>query len=574
MNQKPKKMNRRKFIYAGLGAVIVIVGGIAAYFAAKPPEVIKETVVQTIRETVSTTVEKPIEKVITTTIEKPVEKTVVTTVAGTPTTIVKTEVKTEVIEKTVVTTPTTPVFKPIDYAKDLAKRVKGEDWKITGADFDKIVNSVTKDLYKEKLKNNPSPWQWIPPDGYKEVKNHVSEISFINAGALKDDPATEINVALFEYYTGVKMTGVETGSGMLHPKQVTIATARSPTPEILYVDRMYYWEFAKARWIEPIDEMWEGVVDLYHPTFKGLELDGHYYGSPGPCKTTMCFYRKDIFEKYGIGEPPKTWQELIDIGKQLTLDTDGDGRIDIWGWIQPFPSDEPRILYENIWQWIYAQGGTVKDAEGLPSFETDYAKNAIKFMHALVNKYKITPPGITTMSDKPTLDAFLHNKAAMMGGWDWFYPRIVKILGEEKIGTFVYPKSAGWEGTPEGTGGGLWDADLWCVNSFAKPWAKEAAKLFLDLYKSYMGQYHELCIENNGNMTIKEFTTDPRVLKFPIVKKVSENIKNLVLEIVPNAATVAELTKVYLANTILGKLSPEEASKKAQAEVDKLFGRK
>jgi multiple sugar transport system substrate-binding protein len=60
MSQIPKKMDRRRFVYAGLGAVIVIVGGVAAYFATRPPEVIKETVEKTIVQTVSTTVERTI----------------------------------------------------------------------------------------------------------------------------------------------------------------------------------------------------------------------------------------------------------------------------------------------------------------------------------------------------------------------------------------------------------------------------------------------------------------------------------------------------------------------------------
>jgi multiple sugar transport system substrate-binding protein len=99
MNQEPKRMDRRKFIYAGLGAVIIILGGVAAYFATRPPEVIEKVV------------EKPVEKIVTTTVEKPVEKTVVKTVAGTPTTIVKTEKVVETLVKTVTPTPPTKKYK-------------------------------------------------------------------------------------------------------------------------------------------------------------------------------------------------------------------------------------------------------------------------------------------------------------------------------------------------------------------------------------------------------------------------------------------------------------------------------
>jgi len=101
MSQEPKKIDRRKFIYAGLGAVAVAAIGVAAYFATRPPERVVETVVQT------QTVEK--ERVITQTIEKPV--TMVTTVAGTPTTIVQTTREVITQTQTIEVTPT-PTFKP------------------------------------------------------------------------------------------------------------------------------------------------------------------------------------------------------------------------------------------------------------------------------------------------------------------------------------------------------------------------------------------------------------------------------------------------------------------------------
>ncbi|MGA2239452.1 MAG: extracellular solute-binding protein [Candidatus Bathyarchaeia archaeon] len=50
--EEPKKMDRRKFIYAGLGAVAVAAVGAAAYYGTRPPEVITTT--QTLAQTVTT----------------------------------------------------------------------------------------------------------------------------------------------------------------------------------------------------------------------------------------------------------------------------------------------------------------------------------------------------------------------------------------------------------------------------------------------------------------------------------------------------------------------------------------
>jgi len=81
MSSEPKKVDRRKFIYAGLGAVALIAIGAAAYVAMNPPVVTK---------TVTTSTTVPTTSVVTTTV--PTTSVVTTTV---PTTTV------------VTTTPTT-----------------------------------------------------------------------------------------------------------------------------------------------------------------------------------------------------------------------------------------------------------------------------------------------------------------------------------------------------------------------------------------------------------------------------------------------------------------------------------
>jgi len=84
---KPK-ISRRTALSAvakvaiGAGVAVAAAGGVAAYFATRPPQVI--------------------EKVVTSVVERPVEKTVVTTVAGVPTTVLTTVKETE----TVVLSPT------------------------------------------------------------------------------------------------------------------------------------------------------------------------------------------------------------------------------------------------------------------------------------------------------------------------------------------------------------------------------------------------------------------------------------------------------------------------------------
>ena len=82
-----KKVDRRKFLVAGLGAGIVVVGGVAAYLATRPPQVVEKVIEKTV----------PVER----TVEKVVERTLQTTIGGTPTVITRQET----VRETVVVTP-------------------------------------------------------------------------------------------------------------------------------------------------------------------------------------------------------------------------------------------------------------------------------------------------------------------------------------------------------------------------------------------------------------------------------------------------------------------------------------
>ncbi|MDQ0338754.1 ABC-type glycerol-3-phosphate transport system substrate-binding protein [Caldalkalibacillus uzonensis] len=72
--------------------------------------------------------------------------------------------------------------------------------------------------------------------------------------------------------------------------------------------------------------------DNYYETLLELgSVDGRLYGFPWLGHTIQLVYNKTLFEEAGIDGPPDTWDELYEIAKQLTRDTNGDGRIDQYG---------------------------------------------------------------------------------------------------------------------------------------------------------------------------------------------------------------------------------------------------
>ena len=58
--------------------------------------------------------------------------------------------------------------------------------------------------------------------------------------------------------------------------------------------------------------------------------DSHFYQLPWKTNPIMVMYNKKMFREAGITEMPRTYSQFLEAGEKLTLDRNGDGRIDQW----------------------------------------------------------------------------------------------------------------------------------------------------------------------------------------------------------------------------------------------------
>lgn len=115
---------------------------------------------------------------------------------------------------------------------------------------------------------------------------------------------------------------------------------------------------------------------------------GDLYALPKDASVFAYAYNKDLFDKEGIPYPdpenPYTYEEFIDVCKQFTKDTDGDGEIDQWGcgmanafMLQPF---------------IWSNGATyLTDDYKTVNIDTPEFKEALQKYVDLTQKYQVTP---------------------------------------------------------------------------------------------------------------------------------------------------------------------------------------
>ena len=68
---------------------------------------------------------------------------------------------------------------------------------------------------------------------------------------------------------------------------------------------------------EDVSDLWaEGLEQDMASTFSALTVDGKQYGIPYAYYQWGVYYRKDLFEKAGVGVP-KTWAEFLDACAKL-----------------------------------------------------------------------------------------------------------------------------------------------------------------------------------------------------------------------------------------------------------------
>ena len=121
----------------------------------------------------------------------------------------------------------------------------------------------------------------------------------------------------------------------------------------------------------------------------------------------MLIYNKDL-----ISHPPKNTDELIEIGKKMTIDTDLDGKIDqyglVWNFTEPF-------FYVP---WLGGFGEWLLTDDDIPNLDTDGNIKGFKFIKSLRDEHKIIPKEC----DYEIANAmFKTGRAAMIinGDWSW-----------------------------------------------------------------------------------------------------------------------------------------------------------
>jgi multiple sugar transport system substrate-binding protein len=214
--------------------------------------------------------------------------------------------------------------------------------------------------------------------------------------------------------------------------KLLISTAGGRTPDVSRVSSTYFTPCAAKGLLDDLDPYIAGdpsfdIRDFYGPAVEGWgKYKGKIYAIPGDVDIYAMYYNKNMFDKYHIPYPDGTWDwnKFLQVAKKLSVDTDGDGKLEQWGCVP-----------DQNWQaYIWQNGGDVLNKDGtVCTLDQPAAYDALQWMCDLRTKYHVAPSAADA-ADIGNQKLFTNGQIGMYISGSW----AAGIIFKKEITTFTY----------------------------------------------------------------------------------------------------------------------------------------
>ncbi len=257
--------------------------------------------------------------------------------------------------------------------------------------------------------------------------------------------------------------------------RISAALAAGTPPELSHGQAITCTALQAKGLLLPLDDVVKAIGEANIKQVRRVcNVDGHQYGLVHAVAASLLLYRKDMADKLGLQEP-QSWADLVANVKSLTQDTDGDGKIDVYG--VALPGDN---LFINIivGELIKANGGALFDKDNRPLMTDHRMIEVLGYLRSLL---KYAQPGWEGENYLQSYKNFIGGKAATMligfGRGAGMIERSVpkEMANDSTFGTWIQPHG------PSGTSPAAQvDGEPWML--FKQSKNPEEAKEFLKFF--------------------------------------------------------------------------------------------
>jgi multiple sugar transport system substrate-binding protein len=372
----------------------------------------------------------------------------------------------------------------------------------------------------------------------------------------------------FTAQTGINVKFLPLGREAYIEQVTTQLMGKSTAVDIVSViTSLVFNQFAAGNYLEPLEPYIKKFrVDtkyLIDPVVDTVRFNGKLYGLPTDGAGMFLVYRKDL-----IQNPPKTWEEYIEIARKNTQALNPGAATKYGAAIL----GQPINIAFDFFTWLYSFGGDVIDSKGQVVLDSKQSIAAAQLYISMYQKERILPPDVNTYEWAEVNSALQQSVAAMSVQWNsgalvcMDQKQSPKVF--EKIGATLVPGVKLANGTIRRTP--FIQSWAFALNKYSK--RKDDAFIFMKWFiqKDVLKKYALM-----GNTPpVKDVLTDPQVLaKYPLNELLMETFSvGRTIPKSPAYSIIRDVLSTNLSNALAGSKTPEAAMKDAAREIREVLG--
>ena len=230
-------------------------------------------------------------------------------------------------------------------------------------------------------------------------------------------------------HIAVELLGV---SGDNYYSKVLVMIAGRNAPDLMWMGQAFGEFAARGIFLDLSDRIAAEIeLDEFLPqALKWYQVKGKQYGIPFGIDMGFIAYNKELLDQAGVPYPTDDWDvdDFLAKAKKLTIDRDGDGRTDQYGYRGSLPES--------------SFGAHIISDDGMrPLCNSPEMIESMKFNLELATKHKVSPhPEDADVESLDNISYFHQGRAAMMRLFTWDLPFLDAKCGDISWDIVTNPK--------------------------------------------------------------------------------------------------------------------------------------
>lgn len=398
--------------------------------------------------------------------------------------------------------------------------------------------TVTPQLIGDKNAKTEITWQPVP--AHSMMDSNQAKVEYLTKKAKE----------WAEKHPDVKIVPIQTTIAISDSMaKILVQAASGQAPDIAAIDSYIFPNFTK--YAQPIDDVVQeknlDINDWFPFAQKVMKPEDKILGLWYTTDVRALFYRKDI-----VKNPPKTWQELLDLGKQLK----GQGYD---AFLYSAGRDENVTM--NTLPYFFGQSGKLVDDNGIPVFGEGENRaamiNYINFLKSTVDT-GVTPTRVLNFKSDPNMNADLAaGKVAMFVGVSNMAAQLRSVIADKFDELWDVAPIPMAEADQRASTAGGWVSTVFTEDDQKR---KLAADFIIDMYVNDQGM-EGWCSAGGYLPPRKSVFEKAEFLKSdPFAQKFKEELQFAYVRPAANIyPTISQEIQIAINNVLAGQTTPEKA---------------